>query len=107
MCVCALKISRVGLSRPVSQRTWIETQKSGSIHRETYLNKVQQLIQVLHLIPLCFTVVSAGVQARALDGASIQGQIHGFSIQLYGLVTHCLVHVAIQLICGIEEKLLR
>lgn len=72
--------------------------------REAYLDKVQQLIQVLHLISLRFTVVSAGVQAGALDGASVQGQIHGFSIQLDGLVAHRLVHVAVQLICCTEEK---
>lgn len=72
--------------------------------REAYLDKVQQLIQVLHLISLRFTVVSADVQAGALDGASIQGQIHGFSIQLDGLVAHRLVHVAVQLICGTEKN---
>lgn len=75
--------------------------------RDAYLDEVQQLIQVFYLIPLCFTIVSAGVQARALYGASVQGQIHGFSIQVYGLVAHCLVHVAVQLICGMKEKNLR
>lgn len=75
--------------------------------REAYLDEVQQLIQVLHLIPLCLSVVSAGVQAGALDGASVQGQIHGFRVQLYGLVAHCLVHVTVQLICGMEEKMFK
>lgn len=76
-------------------------------NRKVYLNKVQKLIQVLHLIPLCLTITSAGVQAGPLDGSSVQGQIHGFSIQLYCLMAHCLVHVTVQLICCMDENMLK
>lgn len=68
-------------------------------HKEAYLDEEQQLVQILHLVPLRHAVVPAGVQARAPDGASVQGQIHGLSKQVYGLVAHGLVHVAVQLVC--------
>lgn len=71
---------------------------------DTDLDKLQQLIQVLHLVALCLGVVSAGVHAGSLDGASVQGQVHGLGVQLYGLVAHCLVHVTVQLIWDMKEK---
>ena len=77
---------------------------TASVYRaDRHLDREQQVIEVLHRVPLRLPVVPGRVQAGPLDGASVQGQLHGLRVQIYGLVTDRLVHVAVQLICKTQR----
>lgn len=65
---------------------------------EDYLDKSKQLVQIFHLISIVRTVFSASVHTRAFYGPPVQGQVHGFCIQLNSLMPNRLIHVAVKLI---------
>ncbi len=63
-----------------------------------YLDKLEQLVEILHLISFRLAVFSPRVQTGALNSAPVQGNIHGLGVQIDGLMTHRLIHVTVQLI---------
>lgn len=65
----------------------------------TCLNVGQELEQVLNLILWSHGVHFVMQQSLALRSLSEQWQPHRFRVQFYTLVSHRLVHVAVQLIC--------
>lgn len=64
------------------------------------LDKGQQAVQVLHLIPRRILVHQPLFCRLPGDGAAVQRQVHALSIGGHQLVAHRLVHVAVQVVVG-------
>lgn len=63
-----------------------------------YLNKFQEVVKIFDLIFLTCRVHSSSIYAGTLYETTIEWQIHCISIQINGMVSYCLIHIAVQFI---------
>lgn len=66
--------------------------------QSAYLNKFHELVQVFNLIFLACSIHSSSIYTGAFYKTTIEWQIQCISIQVNGMVSYCLIHVAVQFI---------